>query len=206
MTDETRLAPIVLIISEALLHRAGEPFRRVFLVIPQIGIREVEIHRRRENEAVVLGHVLEESGRMIDEELVGIEPAPPVSRRSNVASRFKYVSTEFVGKRPVVVANELDSGVAIGEILERLPGPIDTSVVKDKDPIAPPKSRLQRLLDNVILVSNAANAEYLHVADHPLYRRRLPTHQVALTRTAHCVHPLSGGILDDRAVPAPLSS
>lgn len=206
MANESRFAPVVLIVPEPLLHGAGEPFSRVLFVLLQIGVREIEIHCRRKNEAIALGHVTKELRRIIDKELVRIEPAPPVPRRRYVPSRFKYFPTELIGERPIVVANKLDLGIAIREFLKRLPGSIDASIVKNEDPIAPFESRFQRLADNVVLVSNATNAEYLHVEDYPWYRRPLPTRHMALS-WHYSIHPFSGGILGDRApIPAPFSS
>ncbi|MDF0521353.1 hypothetical protein P0R31_29335 [Bradyrhizobium yuanmingense] len=85
-------------------------------------------------------------------------------------TRFKYFSPELIGKRPIVMADKLDPGMAIREFLKRLPGAIDTSIVEDEDPIASVESRFQRLPDDVILVSNATDAEYLHVGAYPWYR------------------------------------
>lgn len=202
MADKSRLAPVVLIEFESVLDRPAEPLRWILFICLKIDIREVEIKRGREDEAIVVRDACEEARRVVNVEFVRIEPAPPVARRCYAPARFEYFPAELVGEGAIILTNDLNLRITACDGLYCLPCPIGTAIVKDEYPVAPAKRSLQCLIDNIVLVPNAANAEYLHAESDPLTENRERIGQKISTGCLLQNHPFIGGILGERAAGA----
>src|SRR3982075_1906032 len=95
---EPQLRPGAPIPAEPLRHGSGEPSGRISLVVLEIPVGEIEDEVRREHRVVSGRHRGEEDARLVDVELVGIQPTPPISVRGDVPASPEEISSERVSE------------------------------------------------------------------------------------------------------------